>query len=267
MQDLELKRKNIEKWGKIAGLAVAGFIFAPFAYATVTGLISLVVVGTLALLVVNIGVPWFAKSLANWRLKALKATAAANPIETLENQYAEREAALRKIRDNIKEFHAVVQELWGHIQEHNSLYPDRPSQFLDKYTKMKDLLALQSVKYKKAQANLQEFETVINAKRSDWKAAQSVAKAMKLANVGEDFQSKLLQDTALSTIQDGLNIAFAELEVSLLDQEQSDKVTVTVSPSLEPAQLTERAGPPTLDLVFDNAEPVLVAKSGYVSQG
>ena len=249
MNELELKRQKIEKWGKLLGLCAAGFFFAPVAYATITGLISLVVVSTIALVTVNVVIPWFAVSLANWKLKALKSAAAANPIETLEAQYAEREQALIKIRDNIKEFHSVIQDLWAQIQEHNERYPNRPSQFLEKYNKMKALLALRSGKYKQAQSNLKSFGELIEEKRSDWKVAQSAAKAMKLANVGEDFQSKLMQDTALSTIQDGLNLAFSELEVSLLD-EQVNINEVSALPVAEktPLQLTEKSGPPTLDL-------------------
>ncbi len=262
MQDLEQRRKRIETIAKVGLLGVAGFLFAPIAFATIQGVVSLVVVAAVGLAVVNIGIPWFAASLANWRLKALKAVAAANPIETLENQYAEREQALLKIRDNIKEFHAVVQELWGQIQEHNEKYPNSPSQFLEKYNKMKALLVLRSNKYKQAQANLKSFGELIEEKRSDWKVAQAAAKAMKLANVGEDFQSKLMQDTALSTIQDGLNVAFSELEVSLLD-EQPLPATVTVASvdAKAPLQLTEKSGPPALDLVFDEAEPMPVKSS------
>ena len=253
MTDLETKRKRIETVVKIALLGVAGFVVAPFIYTAITGLVGLVVAATVGLVIVNLA-PSAGALIANWRLKALKAVAAANPIETLENQYAERENALLKIRDNIKEFHTVVQELWGQIQEHNEKYPDRPSQFLEKYNKMKDLLALRSNKYKQAQANLRGFSELIDEKRSDWKVAQAAAKAMKLANVGEDFQSKLMADTALTTIQDGLNFAFSELEVSLLDEQPLSTTTVTVAPAVK-KQLSEKAGPPPLDLVFNEEQP------------
>ena len=82
MNDIEQRRKKIETIAKVVGLGIAGFLFAPIAYATITGLVSLIVVGVIGLAVVNIGVPWFAITMANWRLKAIKAAAAANPIET-----------------------------------------------------------------------------------------------------------------------------------------------------------------------------------------
>lgn len=261
MNDLELKRKRIETVVKVLGVGVVGFLVAPFAFIAIKGIVGLIVIAAISLLVINVAVPWFAVSIANWRLKALKAAAAANPIEMLENQYIKRESNLVKIRDNIKEFHVVVQELWSQIQEHNQRYPDRPSQFFEKYNKMKALLALRGQKYKAAQANLMKFSQLIDEKRSDWKIAQSAAKASKLAGIGEDFQSKLLTDTALSTIQDGLNLAFSELEVSLLDEQPIvDTVTVQVgSPEKkEPLLLEEKVGPPTLDLDFIDVDLVKV---------
>jgi uncharacterized protein YukE len=262
MNDIDQKRKRIETLVKVAALGVAAFFFAPIAVLTIKGLVSLIVVATVGLLVVNVGIPWLAVSLANWRLKALKAAAAANPIETLENQYAEREAALLKFRDSIKEFHGVVQDLYAQIQEHDDKYPGKPSQFLDKYNKMRALLTLRSEKYKQAQANLRQFGELLEEKRSDWKVAQTAARAMKLANVGEDFQSKLMQDTALTTIQDGLNMAFSELEVSLLDEQPAAAPAVSVlpSPPAVPKQLPDRAvpEPPALDLDIAEAEGVPV---------
>ncbi len=251
--DLEARRKRIETWAKVLGLGVAAFLFAPFAIATITGLVSLIVVSVVGLLVVNVGLPWFAVTLANWRLKALKAAAAMNPIETLENQYADRQNALLKIRDNIKQSYAVLQQLYGQIQEHNQKYPGTPSQFTDKYTKLQQLVTLRGNKYKQAQQSLLAFGELIEEKRSDWKIAQTMAEASKLANVGEDFQSKLLKDTAVNTIQDGLNLAFSELDTALLDENNSTpaQVQVTSSPAAT-AQIAPSAPPSALDLGFDS---------------
>jgi hypothetical protein len=258
MNDIEQKRKRIETIAKVIGLCVAGALFAPIAIMTIKGLISLIVVGLIALFTVNVIIPWFAVSLANWRLKALKAAAAANPIEMLENQYKDRMGALAKIRENITASYAVLQNLHAQIQEHDEKYPGKPSQYLDKYQKLSALISLRGQKYKQAQKNLADFAEVIDEKRSDWKIAQTMAEANKLANVGEDFTSQLLKDTALNTVQDGLNTAFAELETSLLDEQgdgsastkPSSSATVEVAPSRPVAQLTAPSLP-ALDLGFD----------------
>jgi hypothetical protein len=259
MNELELKRKRIETVVKIGAMGVIGFLVAPFVFIAIKGLIGALIAIVISLIAINLA-PWAGTKLANWRLKALKYEASQNPIETLENQYKDRENALVQIRENIKEFHAVVQALFDVIQEHNQNYPDRPSPFQEKYEKLRALLELRKQKYKQAQQNLKSFAGLIDEKRSDWKVAQAAAKASKLANVGEDFQSKLMADTALGSIQDSLNIAFSELEVSLLDEQSNPEVVVTTSPVTKaPIQITEKSGPPTLDLDFDEVQ------SGFVS--
>lgn len=261
MNDIENKRITIEKWSKRLGFVALCIFLGPFYLTILHGIgaiAALAVAGAIGLIGVNL-LPAFSRMVANWKLKALKAVAAANPIETLENQYGERAEALISIRENIKEFHSVIQELWSQIEEHNQRYPNNPSQFLDKYNKMKELLELRSNKYKQAQANLKSFKELIEQKRSDWKVAQSAAKAMKLANVGESFQNELMKDTALNTIQDGLNLAFSELEVSLLDEETAP-TTVSVISVNSAKQITAKAGPPSLDLVFDEGEKVGVER-------
>lgn len=256
MNDIETKRKNIERWTKILTLGGLCLLLGPVFILMIKGMAALIALGitaSIAFVAINF-IPAFSALVANWRLKALKAVASANPIETLENRYADRCDALAKIRENIKQSYSVLQELYTQIQEHNDKFPDRPSQYLEKYNKLKSLVELRGNKYKQAQANLGDFAQLIEEKRSDWKIAQTMAAASKLANAGEDFQSKLLQDTALNTIQDGLNMAFSELEASLLDEQPTHEdvlVKVTDVTTKTPTTLTEKCGPPTLDLGFD----------------
>jgi hypothetical protein len=80
----------------------------------------------------------------------------------------------------------------------------------------------------------------------------------------------LLQDTALNTIQDGLNLAFSELETSLLDEQQSGdstKPTVEVTPARPATQIPQKAmSLPTLDLGFDSDNIVVEAEPVPVKQ-
>ncbi len=269
--DLEARRKRIETWAKVLGLGVAGLLFAPFAVATITGLISLIVVGVIGLLAVNVGVPWFAASLANWRLKALKAVAAANPIETLENRYAQLKDSLLKQRENIKQRIAIASKIFEQIKGYESSFK-KPSPRRDQYEKLNQLVEVSKSKYSNAQVSLVAFGQLIDEKRSDWEIALSMAEANKLANVGEDFTAKLMQDTALTTISDGLNLAFAELDASVMDENiqkvlNGETATVTVAPAVAvpaTARSSNRLTPPS-DLDFDahstETEPVVVTSS------
>jgi len=256
--ELDIKRKKIETIVKVLAMCVAGFLFAPFAILTIKGLISLIVVGVIGLGVVNVGIPWLAVSLANWKLKALKAAAAANPIETLENRYAQLKDALLKQRDNIKQRIAIASKIYDQIKSFEAQF-HKPSPRREQYEKLNALVEISKNKYAVAQKNLVDFGNIIEEKRSDWEIALSMAEANKLANVGEDFTSKLMQDTALTTIQDGLNMAFAELDASVMDEnvqkvlngDSSAVVTVSPSPSAAPTQAPRQLTAPSSELDFD----------------
>lgn len=103
----QARRKRIETIVKVAGLAVAGFVVAPFVYIAIQGLIGLTIAGFLSLCIIY-ATPVAASKLANWRLKLLKAEAMKNPVETLQNQYVKKTQALDDFREQIKIFSTQV---------------------------------------------------------------------------------------------------------------------------------------------------------------
>jgi hypothetical protein len=228
----EQRKQRIETIVKILSVAGLCLILGPVYLTMLHGMEALVALGVfsaIGFVVINL-IPAFARLVGNWRLKALKAVAAANPIENLEMIYRDKMNALAASRENINATYAILQDLYNQIKEHDANYPGKPSQWLDKYNKLKALVELRGEKYKASKVKLQEFSDIIDEKRSDWKIAQTMAQANKLANVGEDFESKLMQDTALTTVQDGLNLAFAELDTALLD-EAPTSATVVAAPA------------------------------------
>ena len=269
MTDLETKRKHIETAMKILGLGALCLILGPVYLTLLHGLGALIALGIAAagaFVVINL-LPSFAAMVANWRLKALKAVAAANPIETLENRYSQLKDALLKQRENIKQRIAIASKIFDQIRSFESQF-SKPSPRREQYDKLNQLVALSKNKYQNAQVNLVAFGKVIDEKRADWEIALSMAEANKLANVGEDFTAKLLQDTALNTIQDGLNTAFAELDAAVMDENiqkvlNGKESEVTVAPVTTASNTTpsSRAKPiknlvaPT-DLDFDAEEPI-----------
>lgn len=250
--DLEKKRKRIEGVVKILALLVVGFVVYPFIFMALKGLLALIAavfVGALALTFT----PWIAAKLANWRLKTIKHEAAQNPIETLENQYAKRVEAMSNFKRHIHEFHATLKGMWDEIEKYKSEFPGQACPYEPQYAKMVQLLNNRTAKYKDAIAQLEEFETLIERKRAEWKIAQAAAKMSKAAGVGEDFMSKLMSDTALDSVQNGLNLAFAELETSLLDEVSVSNIGPVVA---VPNQIPVKAGPPSLDLDLGAIETV-----------
>lgn len=251
---IEERGKRIEKVVKVVGVAAVCIALSPVyvimlhGMAALTALIIFTGIGSVAMSFLPVAARW----LANMRLKALKAVAAANPIETLENIFSAKKDALDQSRDSIKQFQCVVNQLYASIQEHDEQYPNTPSPYNAKYQKLEALLVLRGKNYEKAYKQLGQFHLLIDEKRSDWKIAQSFAKANELAKVGEDFTSQMMQDQAVGRIQDGLNMAFAELDASLLDERAAAGASETIQAVVvEPSkkQLPEKAGPPTLDIL------------------
>ena len=66
------------------------------------------VFSAVAFVIINL-IPAFARLVGNWRLKALKAVAAANPIENLEMIYRDKMNALAASRENINATYAILQ--------------------------------------------------------------------------------------------------------------------------------------------------------------
>jgi len=274
-QSLEQKRQNIEKFVKILVLGVVGFLVAPVIFATIKGLIGLALAGVVALVMINLA-PSVAAMIANWRLKALKAVAAANPIETLQNAYSTRKESLVKQRDNIKARIAVAAKIFSQItsfeKQFNKTSPRRAP-----YEKLNQLIELSKNRYQNAQVALVEFGRVIEEKSADWEIVQSMNEANKLQQAGQDFTSKLMADTALSTVQSGLDTAFAELDAAVMD-ENIDKllsgqdVQINVSSTTVTAVQIETPKKPVAALVapseldFD-AEPATVVEAVPVASG
>lgn len=259
--DLESKRKRIETWTKIIIFCVAGALFAPFALMTIKGLISLIVVGVIGFGMTTVGIPWLGASFANWRLKALKAVAAANPIEQLENTQKLKTETLTASRENIKKRIAIASDIFTQITDFEKEF-NKPSPFRAKYVSMMRLIEMAKTKYKAAQKSLVEYSQFVDEKRAEWRIVLSMAEADKLDNAGEDFITKMMQDTAVTTINDGLNFAFAELDASVLDAESNKEIydaqhgtstaTVTVSEVVVPKLLPS---PSELDFDFQGSAP------------
>src|SRR5687767_8252966 len=125
MIDLEKKRKRIEMIAASVGVCVVAFFVAPVIFVTIKGLIGIIVALGIVLPTLYVGVPWFAMKMGNWRMKALKAEASKNPLETMENQLKERHDGLAAFRDQLKLMHAEIQNYCDEMQGHIEKYPDK----------------------------------------------------------------------------------------------------------------------------------------------
>src|SRR4051812_17096150 len=107
-------------WGnvvKIGAVLVGGFLVAPFVWVAVGGLLGLAV-GVAIIVVTWMLRHWFFDVAANMRLKLIKAEAARNPVETLQEEYRkemirldERKTAIESLKAHILHFEDKTAEM------------------------------------------------------------------------------------------------------------------------------------------------------------
>lgn len=219
----EQRKQRTELVIKVVGLLGVCLILGPLATTLAAGGMALagLIVGAAALFTVVKFIPWFALKIGNARLKAIKAEAAKNPVETLQNDYQKRTTALGEFRQKIVNFSAEVKNFADKLVDFNKKFPAEAPKFKEQLSKMKQLLDLRQKKYQQAQDNLAAYELEIQKAGAIWDMGQAAAKMNEAAGMTEeDFLQKIQVETALNSITTNLNEAFADLEISLMDDDK-----------------------------------------------
>jgi len=227
MTELEIqKRKNRIEWGtKILLLTVAALIAAPLTMLIFWGLLGIGALGLAA--AVGSGIVYFAPvagmKMANWRLQAIKIEAAKNPIETLQLDYQDRQLALARFREAIVNFSGSVGVFSDKVAGYESEHPEDAPPFRLQLEKMGKLLETRKRRYKEAESALADYADAIDRTKAKWEMAQEAAKMNDAAGIvsGDEFLQKVKTETAFDAVSRGMNKAFAELEVSLLDEDKT----------------------------------------------
>jgi len=223
MTDLEQKRKRIELLVKVIGLGVLGVFVAPFVFLSIQGLFGLLVAGGISWGIINF-LPYFAMKMANWRIKALKAESAKNPVETLQNQYIKKQDALAQYKENISKFSAQVLTFADQVKQYVKDGLEDADVYKERLAKMRQLLEHRQGVYQDAQVTLQDFAETIKRTEKKWKMACAAAAMNEAAGEIEgDTFDKICIETALESVQIKLNQSFADLEIALLDDDKNKK--------------------------------------------
>lgn len=251
-----MKRERIEKFAKIGGFLVVAFLVSPFIWATIGGALGILTAGIIGVIVINF-VPWFASALANWRLKALKYEAAKNPIETLQNDYAQKRQALIEFKQRIESTVGELFKFKGKLEGFKKKFPADAANYDKQYAQAVELLDRRKQRYKEGREKLALYEAEIERASAIWEMALATAEMNKAASVdNESIVAKIQRDTALDAVQKALGMAFADLETSLLDESGQPAAKLAVSAQ---QALPSPDGKPSLDLDIE-VSPILQQK-------
>jgi hypothetical protein len=218
-QEQDRKRKNIERGVKILAAGVVCFLAAPFVYIAIGGLIGLLIFGGIVTATSFIA-PVVARKAANWRLGLIKAEAAKNPIETLQNDYAKQAQQLDAFGDRLTTFNAEIQNFQTKLGTFRKKYSAEEAKVFDEQlAKMKKLLELRTKNFQSAVQELSRYALEIQKADAIWKMGQAAAAMTKAAGMTEDdFFDKISRETALDSVQTNLNKSFAELDLSFAEE-------------------------------------------------
>ncbi len=219
-------------WGNVAkygALLVAGFLVAPYIWVAIGGLIGLIVaLGViLAAWMVRPVVFSFA---ANMRLKLIKAEAAKNPVETLQNDLKDKAQALGKRKEAIETLNSQIRTFSDKVDDIKATYGAEDSG----YQKLsRDLVDLRRVytnrceKWKEAREQLKLYEEEIKRANMIWEAAQAAAAARETSGLTEDeFYAKLRAETAFESIRKSYNDALASLDTAMLEGPSTASIAI-----------------------------------------
>lgn len=224
-QEMEAKtRKWIEgKWKVLLLLLAAGFVVLPFILQAIMGLVGIVVGLSLAAVTVMYA-PVFGTKMANKRLQLMKSEWAKNPIESLENDYIERQRALTAFQEGVVKVGGIARNMRDKVDEYKTRRTAKDAAKFE--TQVSDLERIYENRVRaleKATKALEVRKTQIERASDDWRLQKELAAASKAAGVanGDSFLQKLLSDTAFTTVNEALNSSFAELE---LEARRSDAI-------------------------------------------
>lgn len=243
----EQRKQRIETVIKILGVAAVGFVVAPFVLTAIGGIIGLTIAAGISFVAINM-VPWFAMKVANWRLKAIKSEAMKNPVETLQNEYVKKMAALDAFKENIRIFAGQVLSFSDQVKQYVKEGLEDAQTYVDQLGKMKQLLSIRQNKFKEAQEALKEFSETITRTDRKWKMA-CAAMAMQEAagQIEGDVFDKICIETALESVQSKLNQSFADLEFSLVEESKSNQLV-----NKERVQMLEMSTPQAVKVTVGN---------------
>jgi hypothetical protein len=204
---------------------VAAFV-GPFAVAILHGLGVLLAVG------ITVGIAWvamkflgvFTLMIANASLKAIKAEAMRNPVETLQTEYVKKQSALAQFKQQLGKFIAEVNNFEAKVREYVKNQLEDADIYVGQLHKMQHLQELRKQKYIDAEDSLADFAEAIRRTDTKWKMACAAQHMNEAAGEMEgDVFDKICIETAIESVQTKLNQSFADLDLALLDDANAKK--------------------------------------------
>lgn len=237
MNDISVdeRRNKLKKWVTIGGIGVTGLVIAPIIFTAIQGMIGLAIAAGIGFMLVNFA-PWFALKISNAKYRAIDAekvshvkkvvnAAAENPIETMTNLLQAKRQAFKEFEQNVIQAAAARDTFKTKVEKFTKRYPERAIEFQNQLSRMVDLVSRKKSALQAAQKSLEDGAMKLEEMQAYWEMAKDAIELNKAAGMdtGDQFE-KLKSDTAVDSVLESMNTAFAQLEIaSALAMEPDDK--------------------------------------------
>ena len=228
-----LNDPRAKRWGNVAkygAILAVGFFAAPYVWVAIGGLLGLLAAFVL-ITAVWMSRQWVYAVAANMRLKLIKAEAAKNPVETLQEEYRREMVKLDTRKQNIEKLKAQTLTFEDKTEDMKAKYGADDAAY-QKFSK--DLVILNRIYenrctlWRKARAELDLFKKEIDRAQTIWETAQAAAAAQETSGLTEEeFFAKLRTETAFDAIHNSYNQAIASLDTALLETPQTAFIDVS----------------------------------------
>ncbi len=230
-----------KRWAFVAkgvALLAVGFFIAPFIFTAITGLVGLIAAGAVMGLTWMV-LPAIGNGAANIRLKLIKAEAAKNPVETLQNDLRDKTVALDLRKTNIEKLNGQIRTFADKVAGIKERYGVGDSGYVKLNADLANLKRVafhRAEKWKEARAQLNRYSEEIDRAGMIWDAGNAAAAARESSGLSEDeFYAKLRAETAFDSIQNGYNEALASLDTSMLESD-AERLVIDVTPKITEAE-------------------------------
>lgn len=212
--NIDKLRNRWDMVAKVLIVLVVGFLVAPFIYQAIGGLVGLAVAGVLGLACIQF-TPVISMKFANWKVKGIVNEARENPIETMVNLLNAKKQAYSEFKTAVENAVTARSDFEYKCKQFTKQYPHRADEFNKQLQSMTILVERKKQALQDAKQSLEAGELKLQEMRAYWEMSQAAQEANKAAGMDTgDMYEKLKADTAVDSVFESVNRAFAQLEVA-----------------------------------------------------
>lgn len=212
--NLEKTRAKWDLIAKVGLVGLIGFVVAPIIFTAITGIIGLAVAAGISLMVVQF-IPVVSMKVANWKVKGIVEEAKENPIETMINLLAAKREAYKEFKAAVETAVTARSDFALKCKQFASQYPHRADEFNKQLEAMTVLVERKKTALIEAKRMLELGDAKLDEMRAYWEMSKAAQTANAAAGMDTgDMYEKLKADTAVDSVFESVNRAFAQLEVA-----------------------------------------------------